>query len=101
MSSLLRKKYTNGIIANFDVKPISMFTGEKPEFSQQFRIINPLNCIFQSQGGYNHLHRGTVKKTIKNYSKILLGNKFMEINEFLVKQNKVIERNTKKKPKTI
>lgn len=99
MSSLLRGKYTNGIIANFDSKPISIFTGETPEFSDQFRVINPLNYIFQSRGGYDYLNKNMVKKTIKNYSKILLGNKFIETNEFLVKQNKVIERNTKKRQK--
>jgi hypothetical protein len=100
MSSLLRKKYTNGIIANFDSKPASIYTGETPAFNDQFRVINPINYIFQSRGGYGVLEREIITKTIKNYTKILLGRKFVEINEFLflkkhIDDNKKTRKNIK------
>lgn len=70
------------IIVNFDPIPYNQFLGIYPEFSNQFKPINPINSALS----LSELDRQMVKSCIRNYSKVLLDDRFVEIQQILLRK---------------
>ena len=81
----LLKKETNipRVIGNLMDKP----NIEYPEYGGQFKFMNPINSVLTDQNVTNYDKRD-VNDCIRNYTKILLGNEFIEMYEMLFRNNK-------------
>ena len=95
MKNLL-KKDSNGprVIANLMNKPIF----EYPEYTEQFKFMNPINSVLKDTD-IGSFPKRDVNECIRNYSKILLGNEFLEMYEMLFRTNKIKLIKTTKKNK--
>jgi hypothetical protein len=101
MKNLL-KKDSNGsrVIANLMNKP----NIEYPEYKGQFKFMNPINSILKEHNVTTYSKRD-INECIRNYSKILLGNEFIEMYEMLFRNTKPTKstktkKSTKNKHKT-
>jgi hypothetical protein len=97
MTKLLQKDITKpAVIGNLMNKPKI----EKPEYFGQFKFMNPINSMLKNRDVLLY-SKQDINKCIRNYTKILLGNKFVEAYEMLIrtniKQSKKTIKNTTKK----
>ena len=99
----LLKKDSNAprVIGNLFYKPQI----EYPEYKDQFKFMNPINSILKDQNVIMY-DKKDVNNCIRNYTKILLGNEFLEAYEMLfrntkpTKTKKAIKHKTQKKTKS-
>jgi hypothetical protein len=93
VESLLPKDKTKmGIVAHFFNIPMI----EKPEYSNKFKFINPINSVLANEG-VNIYSKRDINDCIKNYTNILLGNKFIEMYEILFRRAKQHKRTAPKR----
>jgi len=99
----LLKKDSNipRVIANLMNKPDL----EYPEYQGQFKFMNPINSVLKEHNVTMYSKRD-INECIRNYTKILLGNEFLEAYEMLFKNTKptktkkAIKHKTHKKTKS-
>lgn len=100
MTKLLQKDITKpAIIGNLMDKP----TIENPDYKGQFKFMNPINSILRDTN-FSSYSKRDINECIRNYTKILLGNKFVEAYEMLfrtkIKQSKKTTKKSIKHKKT-
>jgi len=93
MSKLLKKE-TNipRVIGNLMDKPELEYT----EYGGQFKFMNPINSVLKDHAVTTYSKRD-INECIRNYTKILLGNEFIEMYEMLFRNNKTKKSNNTKK----
>lgn len=93
MTKLLQKDITKpAIIGNLMDKP----NIEYPDYKGQFKFMNPINSILRDTN-FSSYSKRDINECIRNYTKILLGNKFVEAYEMLFRTNiKQTKKTTKK-----
>ena len=101
-TKLLKKDSTiPRVIGNLMDKPDI----EYPEYKGQFKFMNPINSALKDTNILQHSKRD-INECIRNYTKILLDNEFLEMFEMLfrntkpTKTKKSIKHKTHKKTKS-
>ena len=102
MKKLLKKDSTiPRVIGNLFKKPDL----EYPEYKGQYKFMNPINSILKDDN-VTRYDKKDVNECIRNYTKILLDNEFLEMFEMLfrntkpTKTKKSIKHKTHKKTKS-
>ena len=97
MKNLLKKDGNiPRIIGNVFYKPEL----EYPEYNTQFKFMNPINSLLKDTN-ISRYKKKDVNECIRNYSKILLGNEFLEMYEMLFRNTKPIKTKKNIKHKSI
>jgi hypothetical protein len=96
MKQLLKKDSNiSRIIGNLMDKPDL----EYPEYKGQFKFMNPINSLLKDANVIMYKKKD-LNEIIRNYSKILLGNEFLEAHEMLFRNNKTTKTKKNIKYKT-